>query len=187
MRLFVALDLASEHKRLLSSLRRSITGVTWYPPESYHLTLRFIGDVQALHLLEEIDHALAAIRGDKITIQLGEVGLFTHAARSKLWAGVVPSHALTALQARIEAAVRRIGFQPEKRRFHPHVSLGTFRGDPTPDMIRWVQGHNLLKSSDIQTEHFTLFRSYRTSDVPHYESCADYSFATQACSAIAFR
>ncbi|GBR08267.1 RNA 2',3'-cyclic phosphodiesterase [Asaia siamensis] len=180
MRLFAALDLPNEQKRLLSSLRRSIAGVVWYPPESYHLTLRFLGEVRGRPLLEEIDHALAGITAAPVSLELNGVGVFTQAGRSRLWAGLAPSDALTTLQAKVETALRRAGLAAEKRRFQPHVSLGTFQGDPGPDIIRWVQNHNLLRSSSVEIEHITLFHSHKTNDEPHYEACADYPLSALA-------
>jgi len=182
MRLFAALDLPNEQKRLLSSLRRPIGGVIWYPPASYHLTLRFLGDVRARPLLEEIDHALSAISAAPVAIELSGVGMFTQAARSRLWAGLAPSDALTALQSKIETAVRRAGLPAEKRRFQPHVSLGVFQSEPGPEIIRWIQNHNLLRSPGADIEHLTLFRSHKTTDEPHYEACAEYPLNAHAYS-----
>ncbi|GAB6853831.1 RNA 2',3'-cyclic phosphodiesterase [Asaia astilbis] len=180
MRLFTALDLASEHKRLLSSLRRPIPGVIWYPPQTYHLTLRFMGEIRARPQLEEIDHALSAISVPPFDLELAGVGVFSRPTRSRLWVGVPPSEPLTALQAKIESALRRAGLPPEKRRFTPHISLGVFQGDQSPEIVRWVQTHNLLRGAEAHVEHFTLFHSHKTSDEPHYEPCADYPLDLRA-------
>ncbi|WP_336945111.1 RNA 2',3'-cyclic phosphodiesterase [Asaia sp. HN010] len=180
MRLFAALDLPNEQKRLLSALRRTIAGVIWYPPESYHLTLRFIGEVRARPLLEEIDHALAGINAAPVTVELSGVGIITQAGRSRLWAGLAPSDSLSTLQSRVEAALRRAGLSAEKRRFQPHVSLGVFQGEPGPDIVRWIQNHNLLRSASAEIGHITLFHSHKTNDEPHYEACADYPLTLHA-------
>jgi len=180
MRLFTALDLASEHKRLLSSLRRPLAGVTWYPPESYHLTLRFIGDIRARPMMEEIDHALAGITAEPFDLTPCGVGLTPQAARTRLWAGVAPSPSLTTLQSRVESVLRRCGVGVEKRRFVPHIALGIGPDEPGADIIRWMQQNNLMRGKALSVEHFTLFRSHRTADEPHYEACADYPLGAHA-------
>ncbi len=58
MRLFVALDLPWSLREQLSGLALGLSGVRWVPPENYHITLRFIGEVPR-HTAEEIDHDLA--------------------------------------------------------------------------------------------------------------------------------
>lgn len=174
MRLFIALDLPSEHKRLLSALRRSLVGVTWYPPQTYHLTLRFIGDVRSRPMMEEIDHALAAIAVDPFEFAPNTVGVDELGPRPRLWAGIAPSPGLVTLQGRIEAALRRCGIAPEKRRFQPRIALGSTSGEAGIDIVRWIQAHNLLRGKPVIMERFTLFRSHRTPDAPHYEACAEY-------------
>lgn len=174
MRLFIALDLAGEHKRLLSSLRRSLVGVTWYPPQTYHLTLRFIGDVRSRPMMEEIDHALAAVPMDPFDFAPSAVGIDELGLHPRLWAGVAPSPSLAVLQSRIEAAMRRCGLAPEKRRFQPRIALGSTSGETGVDIAQWIQAHNLLRGKPVTMERFTLFRSQRTSDAPHYEACAAY-------------
>lgn len=177
MRLFAALDLSGEHRRLLSSLRRPIPGVTWYPPETYHLTLRFIGDITSRPLLEEIDHALASVEGAAFAIEPSGVGISTPPARARLWAGVRPSDALARLQSRIETALRRAGLPAEKKRFQPHIALAALGGAPDAETIQWMQGHNLMRGTPATIGHFTLFRSHRSHDAPVYESCAEYPFS----------
>lgn len=180
MRLFIALDLASEHKRLLSSLRRPYSGVTWYPPDTYHLTLRFIGDVRSRPIMEELDHALAAVTTEPVLIEPCGVGITTQGLRSRLWTGVAPSRSLNVLQGKIETALRRCGFALEKKRFIPHISLGAFDGEPGADIVRWIQANNLLRARAVTSEHFVLFRSHRGGDAPHYEACAEYPLTSGA-------
>ena len=76
MRLFVGLDLPWEARERLAGLSGSgIPGARWVPIENYHLTLRFIGEVPP-YRAEELDEALAALRGKRFALELNGVGTF---------------------------------------------------------------------------------------------------------------
>jgi 2'-5' RNA ligase len=87
------------------------------PAENLHLTLRFVGEV-APNQAEDIDLALAALRGRRLTLEMSGVGTVNRAGREvALWAGIARNPALEHLQAKIETALQRAGMPPEKRRF----------------------------------------------------------------------
>src|SRR3954452_26971 len=99
MRLFVAIDLPWTLRERLASLSGvGIPGARWVPVENLHLTLRFIGDTPG-HRAEDIDHALAALRGRSFSITLAGVGTFGRSGRStSLWVGVERNPQLDHLQ-----------------------------------------------------------------------------------------
>ncbi len=174
MRLFVALDLPWEVRRQLSQLATALPGARWLPPENLHITLRFLGEMPA-HRAEELDHALAALRGKRFNLQLGGVGVFEKAGRPQtLWAGVERSPQLDHLQAKIETAVQRIAFEPERRRFNPHVSLARLDNAPAGKLVEWLQRHNLLRAEPVPVEHFTLFSSRLGKDGAAYTAEVEY-------------
>lgn len=159
MRLFVGLDLPWETRQHLALLCGGVPGARWVPVENFHLTLRFIGEVPA-HRAEEIDQALAALRGKGFGLVLTGVGTFAKAGQvTALWVGVERNPALEVLQAKIETALQRVGCEPERRRFAPHVLLARLR-DPAPaKVVAFVQGHNLFRTEPIPVRHFVLFSS----------------------------
>ncbi len=177
MRLFVALDLPRELRRQMSRLATGLPGARWLPPENYHVTLRFLGEMPA-HRAEELDGALAALRGKRFTLQLGGVGVFEKAGRPQtLWVGVERSPPLDHLQAKIETAVQRIDFEPERRRFTPHVSVARLDGAPPVKLAEWVQTHNLLRPEPVPVGHFTLFSSRLGKDGAAYTAEVEYPLA----------
>ena len=177
MRLFVALDLPWEVRRQLAQLVSALPGARWLPPDNYHITLRFMGEMPA-HRAEELDLALAALRGKRFTLQLGGVGVFEKAGRPQtLFVAVERTPQLDHLQAKIETAVQRIGFEPERRRFTPHVSLARLDAAPPGKLVEWLQRHNLLRAEPLAVEHFTLFSSQLGKDGAAYTAEVEYPLA----------
>ncbi len=177
MRLFVALGLPPETRERLSRLACGLPGVRWVPPENYHLTLRFLGEMPG-HRAEELDMALSALRGRAFALLLNGVGVHEKAGRPvSLWAGVERNPQLEHLQNKIETAVQRVGFEPERRRFLPHVTLARLDNAPPQKVVGWMQAHNLLRAEPVQVDHFTLFSSRLGKDQAVYTPEVDYELA----------
>ncbi len=174
MRLFVALDLPSSLRTRLSWMSGGLPGARWVPPENYHVTLRFIGEVAGWQA-EELDHALAGLRAKGFELVLSGVGAFEKGGKvTSLWAGVERNPALDHLQAKVETALQRAGLERERRRFVPHVTLAKVEGVPAEKIASWVQGHNLFRSDKVAVEHFTLFRSRLGKQQAIYDAEVEY-------------
>lgn len=174
MRLFVALALPGHLKRELAVLSGGIPGARWVAPENYHLTLRFIGE-QPAHRAAEIDDTLALLRGRGFSLVLYGLGTFEKAGRSTaLWVGAERNEALERLRAKIETALQRIGLEPERRRFNPHVTLARLEGVAEPRLAFYVQAHNLFRAAPVEIGHFTLFSSRPGKEQPVYTPEVEY-------------
>jgi RNA 2',3'-cyclic 3'-phosphodiesterase len=178
MRLFVALELPVHLKQRLAVLAGGIPGARWVPPGNYHLTLRFVGE-QPAHRAEEIDEALMALRGRGFALVLAGVGTFEKGGRSTaLWVGVERNAALDRLRAKIETALQRVGLEPERRRFNPHVTLARLDGVAEPRLAAYVQAHNLFRTEPVEVGHFTLFSSRLGKEQAVYTPEVEYALAT---------
>ncbi len=174
MRLFVALDLPQHARARLRLLAAGMPGARWLDPATYHLTLRFLGEMPG-HRAEELDHALAALRGRGFTLQLAGVGVAEKAGRPQaLWAGVERNPHLDHLRTKVETAVTRVGFEPERRRFVPHVTVARLDNAPPGKLAEWVQANNLLRVDPIAVGHFTLFSSQLGKDGAVYTAEVEY-------------
>lgn len=174
MRLFVGLDLPWELKETLARLRGGLPGARWVPPENYHLTLRFIGEVPP-HRAEELDLALATLRGRSFALTLAGVGTFAKAGREvALWVGAERNPQLEHLQNKVETALQRAGLPAEKRRFQPHVTLARLDNAPLDRLASWVQAHNLFRAEPLAVEHFTLFSSQLGREASVYSPEVEY-------------
>ncbi len=178
MRLFVALDLPWSLREQLSGLALGLSGVRWVPPENYHVTLRFIGEVPR-HTAEEIDLALAGLRGRGFELALSGVGTQEKGGRvTGLWVRVERNAALDHLRGKVETALQRAGMEPERRRFLPHVTLARLgEAAAEPKLAHWVQSHNLFRAGPVPVGHFTLFSSQLGGDAPVYTAEVEYGLA----------
>ena len=177
IRLFVALALPGLVKAQLGALAGGIPGARWIPPENYHLTLRFIGEIEAWRA-EEVDTALAAIRAPRFDLALAGIGTFEKAGRiQSLHVTAERSEALSRLQAKVETALQRVGLEPERRRFAPHVSLARTDKAETHKLVSFLQTHALFRSPPVPVEHFTLFSSRLGKEQAHYIPEVEYELA----------
>ncbi len=180
MRLFVALDLPAEVKSRLSGLSGGIPGLRWVAPENYHLTLRFIGEVDRVEA-EGVDEALAGIRAPAFDLTLSGVGTFDRAGKVQaLWVGAERTPGLAHLATKVETALRRVGFPPERRRFAPHVTLArgeSAAGPPLDRLVGFVQRHNLFREGPVPVERFTLFSSHLGREQASYTPEVEYDLA----------
>ena len=175
MRLFIGLELPPATIQALGEIRGSLPDVEWAAPESYHLTLHFLGEITQYHLLEEIHHALASIHAAPPTVQLTTPGLFETLGADVLWIGCAPDPALVHLRSRIRAVLNRAlpAAAPGGRRFMPHVTLGRLQNPDPSRRQRWLAGLPPMREAET-VGHFTLFRSIRQADGPFYEALEHY-------------
>ncbi len=132
-RLFVAVELTDSVKdtlhRIQQRLQPYFVRATWARPEGLHITLKFLGPTP----VERIDAIVAALtpvarQTQPFTMEVRGIGVFPGWDRPRvLWVGVTDARPLVALQARVETALSAMGFSPERRTYHPHVTLARIR------------------------------------------------------------
>jgi 2'-5' RNA ligase len=170
LRLFVGIALPPELKLRLSLLCAGLPGARWVDPGNYHLTLRFIGEVDE-GMASDIDAALAQIRAPRFEVALAEIG---HWGKRMLWVGVERNPALLQLHDKVESALIRLGLQPEERRYAPHVTLARLKGTTEGRLQTYLTEHAPFRAAPFPVEHFSLVASYLTKSGAIYEDQADY-------------
>ncbi|MBI1197883.1 MAG: RNA 2',3'-cyclic phosphodiesterase [Phenylobacterium sp.] len=174
IRLFAALAVPDDIGIALRARQSGVGGAKWRPLEALHVTLRFFGDIRE-DVAHDLDAELTRVSGKPFAIELAGAGSFGEGAEiDAVWAGVAENPALSRLAEACEAAARRAGLKPEKRRYRPHVTLAyTRRPDPV-EVARWVQANNLLKSPPIAIDRFGLYSSHQGREGSHYRLEAEY-------------
>ena len=132
IRAFVAVDLEPQTVQKIAEaivqLRPRIPGIRWLPPANFHLTLKFIGDIDEA----KVEPIAAALERDLcpfscFTINAKGLGVFPDLKRPRiLWVGLVGGE-LNALASRVEKALVPFGVSAERRAFTPHLTVGRWR------------------------------------------------------------
>lgn len=128
-RLFAAIRPPRGVRERLLAAMGGVRGARWQNDAQLHLTLRFIGEVDA-PVANDVAAALAAVRHPCLALVLEGWGVFDRKGRvDALWIGVGPQPALAALHRKIDHALVRVGLEPERRAFRPHITLARFGRD----------------------------------------------------------
>jgi RNA 2',3'-cyclic 3'-phosphodiesterase len=170
LRLFVGIDLPPELKLALSLMASGVPGARWVDAGNYHLTLRFIGEIDE-GVAEDVDAALRHIRAPRFDVTLATVN---HFGRRQLWVGVARNDALQHLHEKIESALSRLGFAPDEHRYTPHVTLARLKGTSEERLQTYIMEHALYRAPTFRVDHFSLIASYLTKSGSIYEDRADY-------------
>lgn len=157
-RLFTALEIPRNAAMSLSLLRGGLPGARWIDVENYHITLRFIGDVDG-RTADEIVERLDRIDRPEFQLRLEGIGSFGSKKPHSIWAGVSPSPEMYALQGEIERICQRIGLPPDPRKFTPHVTLARLKYSRVDDVVHYLAGRGNFQTSTFTVPRFVLLSS----------------------------
>jgi len=179
LRLFVAIAMPETIRQHLSLLRHGLPGARWVEPETMHMTLRFIGEVDG-GVARDIDDSLSQVRAPAFELGISGLDCFEQGGRvHTLWAGVSPQPLLVHLRDKVESAIVRSGQPPERRKFKAHITLARFKIPADERIGRYLERHHGFGTGPFVVEGFTLFRSHLLSGGAHYEALADYPLETR--------
>lgn len=158
LRLFFALDtpptVRTPVATLLRTLQEARADVRWEPTSKLHATVRFLGDTDS-QLLEPLSGTASSLASASPLprILYRGVGAFPDTRHPRIvWIGMEdPEGTLHTLHRTLEQGLATLGIEPEKRAFHPHLTLGRVRGDRNlPHLIR------LLENCTFESEPASL-------------------------------
>jgi 2'-5' RNA ligase len=159
-RLFIGLKLPPSCKAALLALDPHLSGLRWLPAEQLHLTLSFLGDVDALGE-ERLRDALHTVRVPPFILPLRGIGTFNKRGHpSVVWVGVGTGHPhLFALHRRIQDAVIRAGLEPDLKPFHPHVTVARAKGITREMLQPFLRRHGEDELGLFRVMGFELYSS----------------------------
>jgi RNA 2',3'-cyclic 3'-phosphodiesterase len=163
MRLFVGIALAGavvrELETVVARLQSSGGGLRWTEPDSWHVTLQFLGNTTP----EQYDCLMARlseVRYEPVRVQLGSLDCFDRAG--VFFADVAATSDLAALAKRVLAATGGCGFVAEARPFHPHITLARAKGQGRGAELRALASRMRGKPAftPFMAREFLLYESH---------------------------
>jgi 2'-5' RNA ligase len=164
IRAFIAVEIDPQIVRLISltvaDLKPRIPGIRWVPPTNFHFTIKFLGNIEESKI-EPIAQALeiALYPFPRFTISAKGLGVFPDSKRPRvLWIGLEGKE-LSKLASKVEKALEPLGFEPEKRDFKPHLTVGRWRQYERPsrelgeELERW-KSHEFGESTVAEVIFF---------------------------------
>ena len=158
-RLFTGIELPEAVADELAIMAGGIPGARWISRENYHITLRFIGDIDDAQA-EDLAEMLAETTGSSFSLSLKGVGNFGARKPRSIHALVAPNNDLTELHARQERVCQMVGLEPEGRNFIPHITMARLKqGVATGDVKNYLAHYSPYRSASFKVSRFVLYSS----------------------------
>jgi len=144
-------------------LKSSRADVRWVNPEKIHLTLKFFGNIDESRIdpiVKSIERPTQTI--SPFSLKVRGVGAFPHLKNPRvIWMGLVDGkEVLVSFQKQLEKELEKIGFEPEERAFHPHLTLGRMKSSKgREELAGRMERHKEEEFGNFQVERVVLFKS----------------------------
>jgi 2'-5' RNA ligase len=178
-RLFTGFEIPPDIGARLAFFRGGLNGARWIEPADYHITLRFLGDIdgRTAQALDADFFATDRLHGGALRLELDEIGVFGGAQPRALIAKLRADAQLSRLQAAHEFIARRNGLPPETRKFTPHVTLARLRGVEPQAVGAWLSDRAFPLGLSFEPRHFALYSARDLVGGGPYRVEAVYPFA----------
>ncbi len=178
IRIFIGLDLVADVRSALEDIQFDLmdmvpeNAIVWSKPENMHLTLAFLGDGNQPEQVGAVCDLLDKTVTDtpSFKLRLGPLGCFPRRRNPKvIYTGVQGgTKQLSDLQQSLETELAKIGYEPEKRKYTPHLTLGFVRKPDQVEKARIPFGSESPPAEwTISAVH--LYHSYKTKKGPVYK------------------
>ena len=157
-RLFTGLEIPADVAFDLDLMKGGIAGSRWIDRESFHITLRFIGDIDD-GLAREIAYELDGVEARPFSLRLKGLDVFGGNKPHTLYAGVEENAGLRRLQSIHERICQVLGLGADQRKFTPHVTLARLKVPEMRSIQHFLAAHSLYKSRLFEVHRFVLFSS----------------------------
>ena len=169
-RTFIAIDIpySKDIKDCISVFANTFQNekIKWIDADNLHLTLKFLGDTQE-NKIEAITSRLKEIGSQQIPFEVivKNAGVFKNISHPAIiWIGIEESKPLTFFKNQIDLCLTDYGFQPEERKFSPHLTIGR---------VKILKDKSALQQL-LNNYHNKTFIRFSVSEVIFYESILDY-------------
>jgi RNA 2',3'-cyclic 3'-phosphodiesterase len=180
IRTFIAVDVAETVQRraarLIELLSTGGSDVKWVEPSNMHLTLQFLGDVPQADVPAVCQAVEQAVTGfPPFPMRLLGAGAFPHVGRpSTIWIGVNEGASeLGALHRAVQRALKPLGFPPERRAYHSHLTIGRMRrggGPARHELGQALREQQAFDAGSSMVDQVVVYASYLERAGPTYQA-----------------
>jgi 2'-5' RNA ligase len=167
MRVFIAIPLPADLKAKLTELQHNFRHLqleaTWVRAPGFHLTLKFLGEVDVTQIGPILScMTTAAQQYHPFSLSLSGVGVFPHEASPRvLWVGIHDEAGLLKqMQQTLTAGLVQIGYPPEDRPFAPHLTLARVkRVSRRAEFLASLKAHREALLGQLDVDSLALIES----------------------------
>jgi 2'-5' RNA ligase len=188
MRLFVGLDIDADIRERIAVFRNQMRAlapdVRWVGPETFHVTLQFLGETNKF---DEVRRALKQVKAEAVQLAFHGAGFFPNPKSPRVfWVGIESDQRLRTLAESVAAATRTLGFDREAGPYTPHLTLAR-SGSGRPRPVRGERpAYGLQRVRDelaklpqpdfgtMTAQEFHLYESHLSPEGARYEKRASY-------------
>ena len=167
MRLFIAIEIPEDIKKLITEVQGKIKGsgvhANWTRPEGVHFTLKFLGEVPESKVGAIMTSLTSTCKGiNTFQLEISNAGAFPNIRNPRvIWLGISgETGPLAKIQVSIEEGMANLGFEREKRKFSPHLTLARIKYLKEHD--NWQKALDSVKDirfPEFAVDHVSLMKS----------------------------
>lgn len=180
IRSFIAVEIPNavrnEVAKIIDNFSQANYPVRWVNKENLHLTLIFLGEIQK-DFLDKVNKALGEATKNcrPFEMNLNGIGAFPSQRTPRIiWIGVKQGqNEIIELQANVERPLVKIGYKPEAKKFHPHLTIGRVKGF-LKDASQIFETN--YSSPPFLIKSIVLFKSTLRPEGPIYEKLGEFDF-----------
>ena len=147
-RLFTGFEIPQDIRNALALKQGGLADVRWIEPSDFHLTLRFIGDVDR-RMASDIVEVLSNDLWPAPVIRIGELKSFGGKKPTSIFASIEPDDTLSRVAQKQENLMQGLGLPPDSRRFTPHVTIARCR-NLSPVALAQYLSHSGFTSANLE-------------------------------------
>ena len=156
-RLFAGLEIPPSITNLLSLQKGGLYGARWVDETNYHITLRFMGDVDYA-LANEIVFEMSRIQYPEFDLALKGFGAFGAKKPHSVFAAVQNNEDLYLLHRELERRMKKIGLKPDKHDYTPHVTLARLNKNAEAiDVANYLAMRGGFETEQFSVPRFVLY------------------------------